>query len=163
MVCNNITTLSNRITEFATYGSQTRSFIIKRTYGTSNTRCPLKLVYGSQDPTSTPVVLYTNLFSAGANNNTPNLSKSGMCFGAGTINTTNPIPMPLPTVWFKTDTTKQCLYITINFGYSNLWAAGYFKIENSTDQLMIDTTNGIDISSDSEATQMTIYHPTFTS
>ena len=163
LVLSDISLLSHRIYEFATTGTQTRSFILKRLYGTSNTRCPLQFVYASQDPSSVPVVLYTQLFLAGETNSTPTLSRSAMCFSAGMINQSNPIPQPYPAVWFKPDTTKQWLYITVNFGYSNLWAAGYFKIENSNDQITIDTTNGVDISSDSGATQMTIYHPTFTS
>ena len=107
----------------------------------------------------TPVTLYLDCYMAGATNNTPQISDAGMCLSAGVLNGN---PAPLPSVYYKVDTTKQWCYVTLVFGASSYWGAGYIYVGDMNNQLSIDVDTNTDISSDTGAVKLTMYTPTFT-
>ena len=155
----NVDYLKQKLIEFSTFGGNTRSFIIKRTWGTENTRLPIQITYTTQQNTMTPVTLYLDCYMAGATNNTPQISDVGICLAAGILNGN---PAPLPSVYYKVDTTKQWCYVTLVFGGSSYWGAGYIYIGNMTNQLSIDVATNTDISADTGAVKLSMYAPTFT-
>ena len=148
------------IVEFATYGAAIRSFAIRRTSGTVNSRIPLRIFMSVQQSTVIPYEITTTLSLAGESNNTPVIGHSAYVVYAGILNGTAP---PVPKIYYKVDTANQVCYISINHGISSPWSNGIIEcVQLPKDQVVIDVDYNTDISSDPDAVKVDLYAPTVT-
>lgn len=152
--------INEGVVPFATLGANIRSFAIRRTSGTSNSRIPLKIIFSPQQGSVVPYEITTTLHMAGESNNTPVINASASIIYAGTLNSGT---IPVPSMWFKVDTTNQICYVSINHGVSSTWGNGYIEcLLLPKDQMTIDVAYNTDISSDPSAVKVNLYAPTMT-